>query len=131
MFLMCVIRRIIAYLCLNMINFDAVDFSEHRPEEVMFLLTLSVYQMEIRLHCVPWLFVNIPLVSCQQLFILDEHLRLLDILWNSEYMLQVFDGCCKLKSNRESNAFLNSSPCDQKNSKQFKFTIAFHILFTT
>ena len=26
-----------------MINFDAVDFSERRPEEVMFLLTLSVY----------------------------------------------------------------------------------------
>ena len=25
-----------------MINFDAVDFSERRPEEVMFLLTLSV-----------------------------------------------------------------------------------------
>ena len=39
---MCVIRRIIAYLCLNMINFDAVDFSERRSEEVMFLLTLSV-----------------------------------------------------------------------------------------
>ena len=26
-----------------MINFDAVDFSEHRSEEVMFLLTLSVH----------------------------------------------------------------------------------------
>ena len=26
-----------------MINFDAVDFSERRPEEVMFLLTLSVH----------------------------------------------------------------------------------------
>ena len=25
-----------------MINFDAVDFSERRPKEVMFLLTLSV-----------------------------------------------------------------------------------------
>ena len=36
------IRRTIAYLCLNMINFDAVDFSEHRSEEVMFLLMLSV-----------------------------------------------------------------------------------------
>ena len=32
----------VAYLCLNMINFDAVDFSERRSEEVMFLLTLSV-----------------------------------------------------------------------------------------
>ena len=39
---MCVIRRTIAYLFLNMINFDAVDFSERRSEEVMFLLTLSV-----------------------------------------------------------------------------------------
>ena len=37
-----VIRRIIAYLCLNMSKFDAVDFSERRSEEVMFLLTLSV-----------------------------------------------------------------------------------------
>ena len=27
-----------------MINFDAVDFSERRSEEVMFLLTLSVFQ---------------------------------------------------------------------------------------
>ena len=26
-----------------MINFDAIDFSEHRSEEVMFLLMLSVY----------------------------------------------------------------------------------------
>ena len=26
-----------------MINFDEVNFSEHRSEEVMFLLTLSVY----------------------------------------------------------------------------------------
>ena len=26
-----------------MINFDAVDFSERHPEEVMFLLTLSVH----------------------------------------------------------------------------------------
>ena len=31
-----------AYLCPNIINFDSVDFSERRPEEVMFLLTLSV-----------------------------------------------------------------------------------------
>ena len=27
-----------------MINFDAVDFSERHPEEVMFLLTLSVHR---------------------------------------------------------------------------------------
>ena len=38
------LRSIKASLCPNMINFDAVDFSEHRPEEVIykFLLTLSV-----------------------------------------------------------------------------------------
>ena len=43
-FQMCFIRRTtcIAYLCLNMINFHAVDFSECHSEEVMFLLTLSV-----------------------------------------------------------------------------------------
>ena len=30
-------------MCPNIINFDSVDFSEHRPEEVIsFLLTLSV-----------------------------------------------------------------------------------------
>ena len=32
-----------AYLCPNIINFDSVDISERRPEEVMFLLTLSVF----------------------------------------------------------------------------------------
>ena len=32
-----------AYLCPNIINFDPVDFSERCPEEVMFLLTLSVH----------------------------------------------------------------------------------------
>ena len=34
-----------------MINFDAVDFSERRSEEVMFLLMLSVYiwQVQIKL----------------------------------------------------------------------------------
>ena len=39
---MCFMRRTVAYLCLNMINFEEVDFSERRSEEVMFLLTLSV-----------------------------------------------------------------------------------------
>ena len=44
-FQMCVIRRTLAYPRPNMINFHAVDFSEHRSEEVIlkFLLTLSVY----------------------------------------------------------------------------------------
>ena len=41
---MCFIRMI-AYLCLNMSIFDAVDFNEHRSEEVMFLLTLSVVRI--------------------------------------------------------------------------------------
>ena len=34
-----------AYLCPNMINFDVVNFSERRSEEVMFLLTLSVLRI--------------------------------------------------------------------------------------
>ena len=33
----------IAYLCLNMINFDAVDFSERRSEEVISFFWRSVY----------------------------------------------------------------------------------------
>ena len=36
-----------AHLCPNIINFDALDFSERRPEEVMFLLTLSVYSRKL------------------------------------------------------------------------------------
>ena len=37
------LRSIKAYfMCPNIINFDSVDFSERRPEEVMFLLTVSV-----------------------------------------------------------------------------------------
>ena len=35
------------YLCLNMINFHAGDFSERCSEEVMFLLMLSVYSSTI------------------------------------------------------------------------------------
>ena len=34
-FLIFLLRSIKAYLCPNMINFDAVDFSERRPEEVI------------------------------------------------------------------------------------------------
>ena len=34
-------------MCPSIINFDSVDFSERHPEEVMFLLTLSVYQSTI------------------------------------------------------------------------------------
>ena len=40
------LRSIKAYLCPNIIDFDSMDFSERRPEEVIkFLLTLSVYQV--------------------------------------------------------------------------------------
>ena len=44
MFLL-LLRSTKAYLCPNWINFDGVDFSEHRSEEVLikFLLTLSAY----------------------------------------------------------------------------------------
>ena len=34
-FLIFLLRSIKAYLCPNMINFDAVEFSERRPEEVI------------------------------------------------------------------------------------------------
>ena len=37
------LRSIKAYLCPNMINFDAVDFSERRPEEVISFFWRSVY----------------------------------------------------------------------------------------
>ena len=50
---MCIIRRTIAYLCLNMINFDEVDFSERRSEEVMFLLTLRVLEFFLFLEYSP------------------------------------------------------------------------------
>ena len=39
---MFLLRSIKAYLCTQLINFDGVNFSERRSEEVMFLLTLSV-----------------------------------------------------------------------------------------
>ena len=39
---MFLIVRIKAYLYQSMINFDKVEFSERRSEEVKFLLTLSV-----------------------------------------------------------------------------------------
>ena len=37
------LRSIIAYLCPNIINFDNVDFSERRPEEVISFFWRSVY----------------------------------------------------------------------------------------
>ena len=37
------LRSIKAYLCSNIIDFDSVDFSEHRPEEVISFFWRSVY----------------------------------------------------------------------------------------
>ena len=37
------LRSIKAYLCPNIIDFDSVDFSEHRPEEVISFFWRSVY----------------------------------------------------------------------------------------
>ena len=37
------LRSIKAYLCPNIINFDCVDFSERRPEEVVSFFWRSVY----------------------------------------------------------------------------------------
>ena len=42
-FLIFLLRSIKAYLCPNMINFDAVDFSERHPEEVISFFWRSVY----------------------------------------------------------------------------------------
>ena len=41
-----------------MINFDAVDFSERRSEEVMFLLTLSVYLSKLKIEHLISIFSN-------------------------------------------------------------------------
>ena len=44
------IRSIKAYLCPNIINFDRVDFSEHRPEEVISFFWRSVYIQILQYH---------------------------------------------------------------------------------
>ena len=48
------LRSIKAYLCPNIINFDSVDFSERRPEEVISLFWRSVYitsnNLNIKVH---------------------------------------------------------------------------------
>ena len=41
------LRSIKAYLCPNIINFDGVDFSGHRPEEVISFFWRSVYYKNI------------------------------------------------------------------------------------
>ena len=46
-FQMCFIRRTIPFMCLNMINFDAVDFNESRCEEVISFFWRSVYMFKI------------------------------------------------------------------------------------
>ena len=42
-FLDILIKKYKAYLCPNIINFDSVDFSERRPEEVISFFWRSVY----------------------------------------------------------------------------------------
>ena len=42
-FLIFLLRSIKAYLCPNIINFDAVDFTERRPDEVISFFWRSVY----------------------------------------------------------------------------------------
>ena len=42
---MCILRNPIAYLSLNIINLDDLDFSERRSEEVIRPLALSVYNI--------------------------------------------------------------------------------------
>ena len=54
-FLIFLLRSIEAYLCPNIINFDAVDFSERRPEEVISFFWRSVY-IVIHIVC--------PFVGC-------------------------------------------------------------------
>ena len=63
---MCFIRRTIAYLCPNMINFDVVDFSEHRSEEVISFFWCSVY---ISPSCI--LMYQINLVYCKHSCLCD------------------------------------------------------------
>ena len=41
------LRGIKAYLCANIINFDSVDFSGHRPEEVISFFWRSVYLVQL------------------------------------------------------------------------------------
>ena len=52
-FLIFLLRSIKAYLCPNIINFYAVDFSESRPEEVISFFWRSVYFLH-PMHIVIW-----------------------------------------------------------------------------
>ena len=47
---MCVLGKTVAYLCLNMINFDEVDFSESRSEEV--IISFFEAQCMTQLHLI-------------------------------------------------------------------------------
>ena len=49
---MFLLRSIKAYLCLNMINFDAVNFSERHSEEVMSFFRCSVYKLYTQLQLI-------------------------------------------------------------------------------
>ena len=59
-------QEVFAYLCPNTINFDNVDFSEHRPEEVISFFWRSVYITWTALFRVLWI---LPCRNIWQLFI--------------------------------------------------------------
>ena len=50
------LRSIKPFLCPNIINFDSVDFSEHRPEEVISFFWRSVYYS---IDGFEWIFINL------------------------------------------------------------------------
>ena len=52
------LRSIKTYLCPNIINFDAVDFSERRPQEVISFFWRSVYLNIISILVRYWIHVN-------------------------------------------------------------------------
>ena len=60
---MCFIRRTIAYLCLKIINFHAVDFSEHCSEDVISLFCRSVY---LKMHGINGLVCRIGLSNINE-----------------------------------------------------------------
>ena len=65
------LRSVKAYLCPN-INFDGVNLSEHRSEEVKFLLMLSVCKIILEISCFP-LFVTDNFLLCDTLLMMSCH----------------------------------------------------------
>ena len=64
-FFIFLLRSIKAYLCPKMIHFDAVDFSERRPEEVISFFWRSVYVLIFSFHFFrsSWTIIMIDLPS--------------------------------------------------------------------